>query len=145
MAQISGMGAGVQSQQNNYVKPGQNLQTGSGLDLSNTKGPSYRNSQTDNTSRKAEPVPPKTQSSSRRNHQLSNSNQKQQGANPDQKNYNSHQPEHQDQNQFLGANQRQLVQRINSVIPEASERDELTVNEAQNQTIDYPVDSAFCK
>lgn len=52
---------------------------------------------------------------------------------------------HQDQNQFLGPNQRQLVQRINSVIPEASERDELTVNEAQNQTIDYPVDSAYCK
>ena len=37
------------------------------------------------------------------------------------------------------------MQRINSVIPEAPERDELTVNEASKQTIDYPVDSSFAK
>ena len=40
---------------------------------------------------------------------------------------------------------RPMVNRINSVIPEASERDELTVNEAVHQTIEFPIDPTTAK
>lgn len=40
---------------------------------------------------------------------------------------------------------RPIVNRINSVIPEASERDELTVNDAVHQTIEFPIDPATAK
>lgn len=38
-----------------------------------------------------------------------------------------------------------MANRINSIIPEAPERDELTVNEAVRQTIEYPIDSSTAK
>ena len=38
-----------------------------------------------------------------------------------------------------------MVNRINSIIPEAPERDELTVNDAIRQTIDFPIDSTTAK
>lgn len=37
------------------------------------------------------------------------------------------------------------VQRMNSVIPEASERDELTVNETSNLNIDFPIEPHVAK
>ena len=37
------------------------------------------------------------------------------------------------------------VQRMNSVIPEASERDELTVNETSNLNIDFPIEPHTAK
>ena len=40
---------------------------------------------------------------------------------------------------------RPMVNRINSVIPEASERDELTVNEAVHQTIEFPIEPSTAK
>jgi hypothetical protein len=40
---------------------------------------------------------------------------------------------------------RPKVNRINSVIPEASERDELTVNEAVHQTIEFPIEPSTAK
>jgi dual specificity tyrosine-phosphorylation-regulated kinase 2/3/4 len=40
---------------------------------------------------------------------------------------------------------RPMVNRINSVIPEASEREELTVNEAVHQTIEFPIEPSTAK
>lgn len=49
------------------------------------------------------------------------------------------------QNQLSKPAPARVVQRINSVIPEASERDELTVNDATRQTIEFPIDSSVAK
>jgi len=38
-----------------------------------------------------------------------------------------------------------MVQRINSVIPEAPERDELTANDLSKQKIEYPINPSFAK
>ena len=38
-----------------------------------------------------------------------------------------------------------MVHRVNSIIPEASEREELTVNDAVHQTIEFPIDSSTAK
>jgi hypothetical protein len=38
-----------------------------------------------------------------------------------------------------------VIQRTNSIIPEVSERDELTVNETTNLKIDFPIDSSVVK
>ena len=38
-----------------------------------------------------------------------------------------------------------VVQRTNSIIPEVSERDELTVNETTNLKIDFPIDNSIVK
>ena len=38
-----------------------------------------------------------------------------------------------------------VVQRTNSIIPEVSERDELTVNETTGLKIDFPIDCSVVK
>lgn len=80
----------------------------------------------------AGPGIPKTQNSQRRNQPKSMD-----------KNYTSSQQV--DDPSSKSNSSRPLVHRINSVIPEASERDELTVNEAVHQTIEFPIDSTMAK
>lgn len=79
---------------------------------------------------------PKTQNSQRRNQPAHKSVDKNQ--------YISSQNVDQDTTSKSNSS-RPLVHRINSVIPEASERDELTVNDAVHQTIEFPIDSVTAK